>query len=68
MYFKSLESKIRYSTSEAEPVAIVKNRPNSASLSLPQPSLMLVETEALALRNWEVIPYISSLGNSAVIV
>jgi len=40
---------MKYSNSEAEPRAIDKNRLNSESLSLPQPSLILLGIETAAL-------------------
>ena len=46
----------RYSSSLADPMAISRNLANSAALFLPQPSAMLVGTDAAARRSWLVSP------------
>lgn len=62
--FKSRASKRWCSTSEAEPRAIWRNRSNSPSDRLPQPSAIFAPMETAARRSWLVKPYISSRGKS----
>lgn len=64
---KSFERIIKYSVSEVEPKAMFRKWLNSLSEFRPQPSLIFVGIEALALRNWDVRLYNSSLGKSLVI-
>lgn len=68
MYDKSLDNNSWYSSSEQEPVAIVKNRFSSALLVRPQPSAMLVGTEELDRRIWDTKPYTSSFGNEILVI
>jgi hypothetical protein len=44
--FRSLASKISYSSSVADPIAICRKRPNSASPLLPQPSAILIPIDS----------------------
>jgi len=55
-----------YSSSQAEPIAICRKRPSSASPLRPQPSAMLAPIDAAARRIWAANPYSSSLGKFLV--
>ncbi len=67
MYNKSLDSSNWYSSSEQEPVAMVKNLPSSAILLLPQPSAILVGMEELERLICDIKPYISSFGKEVFV-
>lgn len=63
IYPISLESKISYSTSEAEPDAMFRKFANSAFVRRPHPSAILVGIDETALRIYDVKPKTSSFGN-----
>lgn len=65
-YFKSDDKSIRYSNSEADPIAIFKYRANNGSLFIPQPSAILVGIDEDDRLICETSPYNSCLGNSLV--
>jgi hypothetical protein len=52
--------------SKADDMAISMKRQYSLFDVLPDPSAIFNDMETLALLNWLVIPYISSLGNDEV--
>lgn len=63
---KSLLNKSKVSISLIESADIYKKCKNYLSEFLAAPSAILTGTETLALRNWDVSPNFSSLGNKLV--
>jgi len=68
MYSRSFDRINKYSNSDAEPKAIIRNLLKSGSDFLPHPSAIFEGIETAALRSWLVIPNTSSRGDEEVIL